>query len=235
MKRDILQEIYDGSISSEQAEKAYDAAMDADVTHAADELGLSDIEFASYGKVGFEELARWRYEGWPDICPTCGRKIENIEKGGWVVKRINGAPRLVHIACLPGPTEEEKQVRSEFQEHAVPDFYNYFGREVALSFVRRATQLNLAVVEVWGMTIRDAKVQEAPKDLMWGCWDEVRGETWEEFRDQCAACAERFLRTVSPREGLAFDLELESEEKWPKLKALLEEIKRERKERSDQR
>lgn len=230
MKRDILKGLYDGSISVEQAYDFYDAAVESAVADWAEPLELSDPEATAHSHgVGFAELARWRYEGWPNVCPVCGQEIE-VKKFGWLAKEADGGHRLVHIACLPGPAEEVKQVRTEFQEHAVPGFYNYFEREVALSFVRRAAQLNVAVTLVQGMTIRGAKVLEAPKDLMCSCWDEVPGETWEEFRDQCAACADRFLRGVSAREGLAFDLELASEQKWPELKVRREEIQRERKE-----
>jgi hypothetical protein len=234
MKRNLLKELYDGNISVEQAYDIYDAAVNASVGDWAEPLELSDAEATAYAHgVGFAELARWRYEGWPNVCPICGKEIE-VEKFGWWAKEIDEGHRLVHITCLPGPTEEEKQVRDEFQPKAVPGFYNHFERDVALSFVERAAQLNLAVALVQGITIRDGRVQEAPKDLMRSCWDEVEGDTWREFRDQCFACADRFLRAIPPREGLAFDFELDPEEKWPKLKARREEIRREREERSPQ-
>ncbi len=88
---------------------------------AADKLGLSFIEETAYGHLRPDELAKWRYEGWPNICPACGKEIQNLEKLGWVVKRKDGDPRLVHLACLPGPTKEERQLADEFQGRSFPE------------------------------------------------------------------------------------------------------------------
>jgi hypothetical protein len=175
-------------------------------------------------------MARWRYEGWPKMCPTCAKEVENIEKGGWVVRTIDGGPRLVHLPCLPRPTKEVRQFIDEFRVRSVPEDENCYEREVALSFVKRATELNLAVIEAQGLVILHGQCQEDPEDLTLYCWEEVPGETWEEFRDQCNACIEAFLRTVSPREGLAFYFEVEPEEEWPWLKTRREEIRREKEE-----
>jgi hypothetical protein len=228
MKRDILKEIHEGTLSVEEADAIYDSIGEpAGPPHAHDLLGLSPAESTAFGIVGFDELARWRYSGWPNVCPVCGQEIA-VEKFGWWPKEVDGRHRLVHISCLPGPTEEEKQLRSEFQKHAVPCFYNYFEREAALRFVERANQINLAVALVYGLIIRDAKVLEAPRELLCSCWDKVPGETWEEFREQCKACAQDFLRTVPPQEGLAFDLEIHPQEKWPQLRSRRAEIQEER-------
>ncbi len=232
MKRDLLREVYEGSISPEQADGIYDAANDEDVASVRDNLGLTLIEDTAYGYLRPDELAKWRYEGWPNICQVCEKEIQDVQKGGWVIKRIDGDPRLIHLTCLPRPTKEERQLVEEFQGRSFPENENSYQRETALSVIKRATELNLAVIWVQGLIILDGKFEEAPEDLAYYCWAKVKGETWEEFRDNCNACIQDFVRNVPSREGLTFYLEVEPELEWPWLKTRREEIQREEEEKA---
>ena len=44
------------------------------------------------------ETARWRYEGWPEKCPLCQRKIIK-EKFGWMHKPKYPQFPIVHVSC----------------------------------------------------------------------------------------------------------------------------------------
>jgi hypothetical protein len=113
----------------------------------------------------------------------------------------------------------------EFRELSAPESDFSYNQQIALRFVRRAADLNLAVLGMQGVICRGEKVITVPGYLKRYCWDEVPGETWEEFRDSCKAGAESFLETVpSP----VFDLELASDEEWPKLKLRRQEIRQKR-------
>jgi len=57
---------------------------------------------ASCHGVGYEELAKWRYGGWPETCQICGKPI-GIEREHWLARCKEGSASfsLAHIACLP--------------------------------------------------------------------------------------------------------------------------------------
>ncbi len=101
MKRDILRELADGAVSPEEAERIYDAIMNAGKMDFAEALGLNTLEATAYGYgVEFPELAKWRKEGWPNKCALCGKSID-IPNGGWMAKEFG--PKfehaLEHLAC----------------------------------------------------------------------------------------------------------------------------------------
>jgi hypothetical protein len=227
MSRDILKELYYNQISEAQAYEICDSVVGTDEFREPGLFGMDDTEWTAWGQgVGFVAIAKWRYEGWPRICPVCGREIE-VKKFGWMAKPADAGHQLIHIPCLPGPSKQERQLYEEFRGRSVSGFFSYYEREVAISFAGRAAELNLAVLLVQGVIHRDERVLEAPEDLMCSCF-EVPGETWEEFTAECMKCAVSFLENAPSREGLAFDFETESEEKWPKLNRRRKEIQRER-------
>jgi hypothetical protein len=62
---------------------------------------MSNEEWAAYAfGAGPDEIARWRYNGWPTTCPECGKALVYGDPDlGWIVKhRADGSSVLVHIA-----------------------------------------------------------------------------------------------------------------------------------------
>ena len=100
MRYDILKQVFDDSSSLAEAESGYDQVMDSsEAAHVAEILGLNRIEWTAFGHgVPFDELAKWRYNGWPDVCPLCNRKVD-IEKFGWMAKGENGHHVIMHLSC----------------------------------------------------------------------------------------------------------------------------------------
>lgn len=101
MKQDILADITKGSVSLEEAESIYDHIMDSpEAFQAAELLGLTRVEWTAFCQgIGFDVLARWRYQGWPDICPQCNRKVE-LEKIGWLIKQKGNEYVIIHVKWL---------------------------------------------------------------------------------------------------------------------------------------
>lgn len=100
VKRDILQEMHDGQLTLDQARTLYDEYMDAGHENIHEVLGFSQIEWTAYCHgTPFHKLMSWRYDGWPNICPKCGREI-NIDRFRWFVREWKGDLRLLHIDCL---------------------------------------------------------------------------------------------------------------------------------------
>lgn len=101
MKRDILKELMDGAVSPDEAERIYDAIMDDGKMDFAEALGLSNTEATAYGYgVPFDELAKWRRDGWPNNCVACGGVID-VSRGGWIPKEHGREPHhaLKHLQC----------------------------------------------------------------------------------------------------------------------------------------
>ncbi len=101
MKRDILKELSEGSVSPEEAGRIYDAIMDAGKMDFAEALGLNIFEATAFGYgVELPELARWRKNGWPNYCRHCEAAID-IPKGGWIAKESTpgGDHFLKHLQC----------------------------------------------------------------------------------------------------------------------------------------
>jgi hypothetical protein len=101
MRRDLLRELYEGELTPDQAQEIFDALLDSDeAAEVYDLLGLSKHESTAYAHgAPLEELAQWRYEGWPNVCVDCGREID-IEKFGWFAgEEREGKSALSHITC----------------------------------------------------------------------------------------------------------------------------------------
>lgn len=100
--RDILAELAQGTMSSDDVDDLYDRIMDSpDAADAARLLGLSNVEWTAYGQgATFEQLSTWRVTGWPTQCGVCGRPIV-VERYGWLVAEIDRKVSLQHIQC-PG-------------------------------------------------------------------------------------------------------------------------------------
>lgn len=103
MSRDVLSELASGLATLGQIEAEYDAIMNSDRSADAPVLlGMSSIEWTAFGHgVGFDELARWRTEGWPLRCPMCDKELRPPAEFGWLAQvQEDGTHRLVHIGCL---------------------------------------------------------------------------------------------------------------------------------------
>ena len=102
---DLLKKVYDGEISTDDA---YGLLEPGGETQSHDQLGISDIEATAllYG-VSIDDIARWRYQGWPEKCAICGSKLSRLDEGGWCTaySTQHAAIRLVHAECLPEDKE----------------------------------------------------------------------------------------------------------------------------------
>jgi hypothetical protein len=118
MKKDILQELYNGQISQEEARWEYrnveDQVHDETLYETlADHFGLSTIESKVFVRLASPiTLARWRYEGWPSECNVCNQKI-NLENFDWSAQeRDKGGMGIVHFKCdfpWPEPGEDDEE------------------------------------------------------------------------------------------------------------------------------
>jgi len=100
MNRDVLALLWSGSLSVEEVEAEYDSVIASSEVDAAQALGLNRIEWTAFCHgVPFHELATWRYRGWPQPCPVCGKEIV-FEQIGWFVQEVNGGHSIYHVSCL---------------------------------------------------------------------------------------------------------------------------------------
>ena len=114
MKRDILDELGQKTISPEEAQGIFDAVLDAGQMGLGEGVGMSRTEYTAHGHgVWFDELAGWRKNGWPDTCVVCGEKID-VPKFGWIAKELGPDQDhfLKHIEC---PTKARPRIRSAKQ------------------------------------------------------------------------------------------------------------------------
>ena len=106
-KRDILREIYDKKITEKQAEALVEEALEKAATQDFDllgfDLGTEWTALALHG-ISYKTVARWRYEGWPNVCVVCKKKLD-VKNGNWMALKSvlihNQAKRnvIVHWDC----------------------------------------------------------------------------------------------------------------------------------------
>jgi len=103
VKHDILAELHLGTLSLADAEEFYESVMESEDAHNAQEsLGLSRAEWTAFGQgVPFEELAHWRYDGWPTACARCKGNLD-LDSSGWFALESGNEHTLVHVTCPPG-------------------------------------------------------------------------------------------------------------------------------------
>jgi hypothetical protein len=104
--RDLLAEIEDARLTSEEAQGILDRFLDSpNACDVAVALGFSQPEWTAYGHgAGLAELARWRAKGWPRACRICSREIR-VEDFGWTVRESGSGSELLHISCLADQRE----------------------------------------------------------------------------------------------------------------------------------
>lgn len=103
MSRDLLKEIYDREISPEDAETAFQRILRSEQGSLVyDLLRITKREATAFlHGVTFADLAKWRYEGWPNVCARCGQEID-LDAFGWFAgEEQDGNSVLVHLRC-PG-------------------------------------------------------------------------------------------------------------------------------------
>lgn len=102
-KRDVLRELYEREISLDEADDIFESITSSPrVRKWGNLMGLSLAEAtASAHAVPFDVIARWRYEGWPNVCVKCGKQIPVERIGWWAGSKKRGRFVLQHIACLP--------------------------------------------------------------------------------------------------------------------------------------
>jgi hypothetical protein len=93
-KIDILREIYDGNMTDEAADDLYENLFKK---YHQGMLSMTVEKFLCFSRseqtalvmygIPYSVLARWRYEGWPNVCRICGKSM-NIEDGGWRARRV---------------------------------------------------------------------------------------------------------------------------------------------------
>ena len=78
--------------------------LDSEATHVL--LCMSRAEWQAFrDDPGFDDLAKWRYEGWPNTCSLCGKEIV-VEQYEWVAASgppdsADPDPSMFHVACIP--------------------------------------------------------------------------------------------------------------------------------------
>ena len=80
----------------------YDRVMDLDAANAAELLAMSKQEWTAFlhGAL-FQEIAAWRYDGWPTTCAICGEPLDAAGTG-WFAREMQPEKHsLVHIECIP--------------------------------------------------------------------------------------------------------------------------------------
>ena len=100
-KRNLLEEVYQGKLSINDARKIYVEVLKSDhQTEISEILGLNDLELNALSQgATMASLIKWRYEGWPNKCSQCGRQLD-LQKFGWRVPDSFDT-EIVHVECDP--------------------------------------------------------------------------------------------------------------------------------------
>jgi len=102
---DILDSLYQGKIDLKEAENALDKIVQQ--FHQKDdpsdwrlEAGFSEAEATAYAQGAFlNDIAKFRYEGWPNLCCVCNLPLDHTQYGWWFSYKENGQPCLKHLVC----------------------------------------------------------------------------------------------------------------------------------------
>jgi hypothetical protein len=106
--RDILALLHDGQLTPQQAEAEFDGLLQdssGPSTGWSAKLGFSAPEAAAFSQgASMADLVKFRYEGWPNTCTTCGHSLDHADLTWWFARDASGAPALRHIQCPPKPS-----------------------------------------------------------------------------------------------------------------------------------
>lgn len=104
-RTDLLALLYTAEITADDADRIYHEVVEKGVWDWAEALGLSEYEItANMHGVGFKELAKWRYEGWPDTCGLCHLPLDYRLYGWEADFDEDEKPYLIHIECPTIPS-----------------------------------------------------------------------------------------------------------------------------------
>lgn len=101
---DILEALYKKEITEDMA---YDllgkiigpSFVPEDPNEIMEDIMMDRYEWTAQSACDLSQIARWRYEGWPETCGRCKRKIIK-EKFGWRCEVVNGeSGDLRHVSC----------------------------------------------------------------------------------------------------------------------------------------
>lgn len=99
-KINILDKIARNEISLEKANKLYEKLISGENASEIQKiLMMNDIEWTAFAQgIGFEKLANYRIEKWPEVCYKCGLKI-NLKNFGWWFEETPEGLRIRHLEC----------------------------------------------------------------------------------------------------------------------------------------
>jgi hypothetical protein len=104
MKRlDFLAEVYVEKMSEVEGEAKTSRILSSpEAANIKALLGLSNIEWTAHAQgANVNEIASWRYRGWPQVCLICGGPLY-VEDFGWFVAVVDSVGKLTHITCQAG-------------------------------------------------------------------------------------------------------------------------------------
>jgi hypothetical protein len=102
---DVIKSLYNKDITSDEAQSILDNILDRfhrekEPIVWAEEIGLSRYEATAYAQgASLDDIARFRYEGWPNLCSKCKRSIDYREYGWWIDHNEDGSVQFHHIKC----------------------------------------------------------------------------------------------------------------------------------------
>jgi hypothetical protein len=93
----------------QQAEAEFDALLqepNGGSSGWSAKLGFSQPEATAFSQgASMTDLVRFRFEGWPNTCTTCGQSLDYLDLTWWFGRDDSGAPALRHIQCPPTPSD----------------------------------------------------------------------------------------------------------------------------------
>jgi len=112
-RRDVLRQLYEGMLSLSEAYRIQDQIISsADAANVNSLMGLSADEWTAHlHGMPVNVLAKWRYEGWPNVCTMCGRKLD-YQREYWLAKEMKGQYGLIHNDCLKRMVSKSPSRRS---------------------------------------------------------------------------------------------------------------------------
>ncbi|MDP9897879.1 hypothetical protein [Variovorax ginsengisoli] len=97
---DILNEVHHGSLNEDEADLIFDSIIESEFSaEVASLLNLTRHEWTAKAQgANWRTLASWRYSGWPENCARCGKKLNYLDFGWWVISE-GETQILKHIKC----------------------------------------------------------------------------------------------------------------------------------------
>lgn len=99
---DVLRALSEDTMTVQEVESFCARVMHSQADKLEFLLGLDHFEYIAYANgILFDNLAKWRYDGWPKVGSVCRTPIDH-KKFGWFPRRdSDGNQGIAHIDCLP--------------------------------------------------------------------------------------------------------------------------------------